>query len=748
MKKILSFIICAAAVFCLMSVIAVNAANENNESDKIEFAYNAMQKYCTPEESGETYGYSEISASQLAELKAFAENAVKGCKTDYEKIEKLTLAIADDIYYDYDFYYGYSYETTLDAYSTFKSKRSVCQGYANLYLAMCNTLNIPCMMLHGSDHVYNAAYDSASHRWVVVDATWSSGNRYEYGQFTKGAVNRDHIDLSARRMYEITMHEMYMKFSFRVGDVYYGVSDNKTLYAAGACVKNKPEKLVIADTVEGRKVTGIEDRAFSGCSFLKEIVLPETLKTIGNEAFFECSSLTKVNVPDGVTEIGVGAFESCSSVKEATLGNNLKYIGMKAFQGCDSLESITIPFVGYKPNDQIGSFFGYIFGAQNSNESKTFVPSSLKTVVITGGNQISGKAFYGCSSVENIILPESIESIGDYAFYDCSSLKSISVPYGVTKIGAGTFYRCESLRSISFPGSVVSVGKDAFNRCKSLCEIYFCGTREEADRISVSSGNTAFSDASVKLHEFSEEWSYDRTCHWHECPICKGRSGTEDHIFENGECTVCHAAEVKVKKLELIYPEIKFTDSPATKWFYAAVKFATQTGIFKGYEDGTFLPSNSIQRQDFLVVLARYSGDDLTQYQGKKTSFKDVPVTSYYNASVAWGVENGITSGYSEDRFGVKDTVTREQFVTFFYRFAQKYGYDTVISENAKANAMKFSDFGKVSSYAVEAITWAVDKGVISGKSSDTIAPKDGCLRCEAAQIFYNIDSKEILKIA
>lgn len=125
--------------------------------------------------------------------------------------------------------------------------------------------------------------------------------------------------------------------------------------------------------------------------------------SIGDYAFSGCSSLTSVTIPDSVTNIGCGAFS-----------------------GCSSLESITIPFIGETKDGISNTHFGYIFGAWDCWNNSSYIPGSLKTVVITGGINIGDYAFYNCSSLESITIPDSVTSIGSMSFCDCNSLTSIT----------------------------------------------------------------------------------------------------------------------------------------------------------------------------------------------------------------------------------------------------------------------------------------------------------------------------------
>ena len=181
-------------------------------------------------------------------------------------------------------------------------------------------------------------------------------------------------------------------------------------------------------------VTNIGNMAFEDCSSLTIISIPNSVISIGGRAFYNCSSLTSVAIPNSVTTIGNGAFYNCSSLTSVTIPDSVTSIGESAFGGCSNLTSMTIPFVGKSKsaNEGYDQVFGYIFGYAmvSGNGQPTgsifqydsdefsyyyFIPSSLRTVIITGGN-ISYHAFYNCSNLTSVTIPDSVKSIGEDAF--------------------------------------------------------------------------------------------------------------------------------------------------------------------------------------------------------------------------------------------------------------------------------------------------------------------------------------------
>ena len=196
-------------------------------------------------------------------------------------------------------------------------------------------------------------------------------------------------------------------------------------------------------------------------------------------------------------------------------------------------------------------------------------------------------------------------------------------------------------------------------------------------------------------------------------------------------------AELAVSKL--------FPDTNAGDWYNDSVTYVVGAGIMSGYANGKFGTTDSIKRQDFIVMLARYAGADLAAYEDVVCTLKDVADGSYYEAAINWALEEGITTGYNNGKFGVGDKMTREQIVTFLYRYAEKIGVDVSVEDGAEAaTAAKYADFGKVSTFSKDAIVWAIENGVISGKNATTIAPQGNAQRCEVAKIMYNIAVNEI----
>ena len=179
--------------------------------------------------------------------------------------------------------------------------------------------------------------------------------------------------------------------------------------------------------------------------------------------------------------------------------------------------------------------------------------------------------------------------------------------------------------------------------------------------------------------------------------------------------------------------ENPFTDVEESDWFYGAVAFVVNAGLFKGVSDDSFAPDATMTRAMLVTVLHRLAG---TPEPVGESKFSDVtdPAAYYYDA-VIWASANGIVEGYSATTFGADDPITREQMVTFLYRYAKAMDCDVPTSDAASPTLAAFADASSVSTWAQEAMSWAVAAGIVKGTTETTLSPAGKATRAQVATV-------------
>ena len=174
--------------------------------------------------------------------------------------------------------------------------------------------------------------------------------------------------------------------------------------------------------------------------------------------------------------------------------------------------------------------------------------------------------------------------------------------------------------------------------------------------------------------------------------------------------------------------KLPFTDVEKGIWYYDAVQYVYENGLMAGTSADTFSPDLATSRGMIVTILYRLAGSPAVG----ASDFTDVPANQYYSAAVAWAAANRVVSGYGDGRFGPNDPITREQMALILQGYARLEGRDV----SARADLSAYTDAGKVSDYALEAIRWARAVGLINGTSATTLTPGGTATRAQAAVIF------------
>ena len=234
------------------------------------------------------------------------------------------------------------------------------------------------------------------------------------------------------------------------------------------------ESADIKSRVGLKKITEIQDSAFSGCYRLTNVVIPDSVSVIGASAFRKCSNLKSIVIPNSVVSIGEYAFESCKCLSSIKLPDSVTSIGNLAFSHTAYSNS--------RNNWKEGVLYigNHLIDVQNNTISREYV---IKDGTVT----IADYAFNSCSNITSVVIPDSVASIGKQAFSNCINLTSVVIPNSVTHISGNAFYRCTALKNVVIPKSVEYIGDNLFVLCKSLSQITFEGTKEEWNKIPGSS---------------------------------------------------------------------------------------------------------------------------------------------------------------------------------------------------------------------------------------------------------------------
>lgn len=335
-------------------------------------------------------------------------------------------------------------------------------------------------------------------------------------------------------------------------DIAYAVTGGNIYFSASDSTLTHADKTVTAaaipSSVNGRTVTKIGSYAFSGCTSLKSVTFPSTLKTIDNSAFYDCDVLTSVSLPAGLATIGSDAFRGCDKLASVSLPSTLTSIGSYAFSGipvtsitipsgvtslesgilsnCASLSKVTLP-------SGLTTIKDFAFGS--SGLTSVTIPSSVKTIGInafthcssltsvslSSGLETIGQSAFAYTGITSVTIPDTVTSIDKYAFEYCSSLTSVVLPKDLTAISNGLFNCCSGLKEIKIPKKVTSIGsyafalnsaltdvtlynqvtkisENAFSSCDRLSDVWYYGEKGEWDNIDISStGNSKLLNATI-----------------------------------------------------------------------------------------------------------------------------------------------------------------------------------------------------------------------------------------------------------
>lgn len=175
-----------------------------------------------------------------------------------------------------------------------------------------------------------------------------------------------------------------------------------------------------------------------------------------------------------------------------------------------------------------------------------------------------------------------------------------------------------------------------------------------------------------------------------------------------------------------------YTDASPAAWYHDALHYCLENGLMKGYGQGLLGPGKSVSRAEFVQMLYNREGRPAI---GGFLQFGDVPDGAWYGEAVRWASVRGIAGGYGNGQFGPNRSITRQELAVMLHRYAG--------SPAATDKELRFADADKVSAYAREALGWAVENGIVQGKSGGVLDPGGNATRAEAAAMLQRFCGKE-----
>ena len=246
----------------------------------------------------------------------------------------------------------------------------------------------------------------------------------------------------------------------------------------------------VPSEIEGRTITMLEVDGFKDCTALQKITVPDTVTVIEDYCFYQCSALEEINVPKNVRNIGFQAFYGCSSLKGIEIPASVREIEAFAFEGCSSLTGVTVAKDNAAYKDENGILFDksgetlYLYPSALTGDAYTLPPSCktvydyafignpyLKTVDISHITSLGEDAFYYCTALESLSVPEGIEELKGSVCGKCAALKTVTLPTTLKSIGESCFYGCMALERADLPEGLETVRNYAFFNCPALTSV-------------------------------------------------------------------------------------------------------------------------------------------------------------------------------------------------------------------------------------------------------------------------------------
>lgn len=524
---------------------------------------------------------------------------------------------------------------------------------------------------------------------------------------------------------------------------------NTTLPAAitavpGKCFADCTKLLNVkyADTV-----TAIGDLAFESCKALTAAPIPETVTEIGASAFTGCTALTDGTIPAGVSTIPEDCFRGCTALTDINLPGTVTSVGHNAFTGCTALKDVrcygaapavepgnseahsfepATVTVHYNPAmnwtlDADGKWQGYTVSDKGAC-LHTDYGTTERTVPATCGK--AGRVDTICSNCGEVVSTRELPPTGAH---DWDGGTVTTAPTETTPgVRTYTCSGCDQTRTEAIPAT----GAHDYQFTKTVAptctdggyDLYTCSGCGATERRNLTDAAGHKWDGGTVTTAPTETTPGVRTF---TCTVCD-QTRTEA-IPATGASTCTGGPSCPSYGLhDVAGPDY---------WAHKGIDYCVRNRLMSGVGAGTFSPDTACTRAQIVKILYNLSGNQ-TDYSYYYLPFTDVAPGAWYYNAVAWAYCNDVTSGTSATMFTPNAAITRQQLVTFLYRYTVKYAPE--FTGNA-APISAFPDAGSVANWAYAAMSWAVGNGLIQGNAHDNgldyLDPNGSATRAQTATI-------------
>ena len=494
-------------------------------------------------------------------------------------------------------------------------------------------------------------------------------------------------------------------------------------------------------------VTAIGDLAFESCKALTAAPIPETVTEIGASAFTGCTALTDVTIPAGVSTIPEDCFRGCTALADIDLPGTVTSVGHNAFTGCTALKDVrcygaapavepgnseahsfepATVTIHYNPAmnwtlDADGKWQGYTVSDKGAC-THTDYDTTERTVPATCGK--AGRVDTICSNCGEVISTRELPPTGAHVWGN----GVVTTAPTETTPGVRTFTcsGCGQTRTETIPAT----GAHDYQFTKTVAptctdggyDLYTCSGCGATERRNLTDAAGHKWDGGTVTTAPTETTPGVRTF---TCTVCD-QTRTEA-IPATGASTCTGGPSCPSYGLHDV--------AGPGYWAHEGIDYCVRNRLMSGVGAGTFSPDTACTRAQIVKILYNRSGNQ-TDYSYYYLPFTDVAPGAWYYNAVAWAYYNDVTSGTSATMFTPNAAITRQQLVTFLYRYTVKYAPE--FTGNA-APISAFPDAGSVANWAYAAMSWAVGNGLIVGNAHDNgldyLDPNGSATRAQTATI-------------